>query len=258
MLPRLLISLGVLLWAGTTVAANPPLVNKEWASIVPDKQQVKALQQQWQQVQKSAQSQAMRQQAKALAEYTQTEAYQKKMDDLIGQVFPKQAEARAARRATSERLYLFISSSMPLEVLRRYAQQAEGLPGAMLVLRGFVNGASRIRPTVDFMANVLTRDPGCRGARCRRYRTQVIVDPNLFRRYHIERVPAVVTVAGLQTDGSCSEGNAEVVKVADQHVSFGDAPLLTHLAALVEQGDAVAMNYQHQIDPEGVQEDGRY
>ncbi len=255
MLPRLLMALSILLIGQASAGGQDALVRKEWSSIAPDQAQIEALRKRFA---RNTKGPAMREKAQALVDYTHTDAYQKKMDALIGQVFPKQAQARAARRATRERLYLFISSSMPMDVLRRYAKQAEGLPGAMMVLRGFVGGAGRIKPTVDFMSKVLLRDPGCHGARCRRIRTEVIVDPNLFRRYHIERVPAVVTVAGLQTDGSCSEGNSKVVKIAGKHVSFGDAPLLTHLSALAESGDAVAMTYVQQLDPEGTKDNGRY
>lgn len=229
-----------------------PATPKAWAKVVPDKAQKTAIQKLWDQRQNDPQSQALREQARALVDYTQTEQYQQKMDALIGQVFPDQAKARASRRATSERLYLFVSSSIPMDVLRRYAHQVEGVPGAMMVLRGFINGATKIKPTVDFVGKLLKRDPDCQGARCKRIRAPVIVDPNLFRRYGIKRVPAVVTVSGLQTDGSCSEGNTEVVKIRGHHVSYGDVPLLTHLASLAEQGDAIAASYVELIDPDGV------
>lgn len=231
---------------GIAFAAELPSIDLKGAPLQPDAAWVKKIEtdQAWR---KNPFAQQMERQAQKVYDYTQTPAYQKKMDALIGEVFPEQARARAAARESGERLYLFVSSSVPERVLRRYAMQLDGLPGAMMVLRGFIGGATHIKPTIEFIARVLQRDPDCLGARCRRYRTQVIVDPMLFRRYEVARVPAIVTAGGLVTDGSCSEGNAGVVKVASHEASMGDAPVITHLAALRDGGDVVAERYLQYI-----------
>lgn len=193
---------------------------------------------------------SMRQKAQDMVDYTRSEAYQQRMDALIGQVFPKQASARRKARHADDgyRLYLFISSSIPVAVLRRYARQLEGIPGAVMVMRGFVQGATRMGPTARFVRRVLTRDAECKEPTCPRWHTPLVVDPVLFQRYRIYRVPAVVTVGGLQKTGDCSEGNEDVVRVAVQHRSLGDAPVRAHLEQLAEQGDRVAEIYLQRFD----------
>lgn len=102
---------------------------------------------------------------------------------------------------TDDRIYLFVSSSVPLPTLRNYAMDMARLKDSRLVLvmRGFVGGANRIGPTATFIAEVLKVDPNCElGAdrECAMREIPFIVDPRLFREAGIEKVPAIGFIPG--------------------------------------------------------------
>jgi len=129
-----------------------------------------------------------------------------------------------------ERLYIFISSAMPLSTLRNYADSMARLgdPNITLVMRGFVGGMTQIRPTIRFIASVLQRDPVCdpEEGECAMLPVGLAVDPLLFRRYGIDRVPAVVYVRGVKAeDAGLSEGDTKNTGIAESHTIFGDAGL---------------------------------
>lgn len=102
---------------------------------------------------------------------------------------------------TNDRIYLFVSSSVPLATLRNYAVDMARLNDSrfVLVMRGFVGGANRIGPTASFIADVLKADPNCElGANreCDMRDIPFIVDPTLFREAGIEKVPAIGFISG--------------------------------------------------------------
>jgi hypothetical protein len=50
---------------------------------------------------------------------------------------------------SDERIYLFISSSLPLQTVRNYAASVARLgdPNIIMVMRGFIEGMTKIQPT---------------------------------------------------------------------------------------------------------------
>lgn len=117
--------------------------------------------------------------------------------------------------AQDERVYLFWSSSMPEPTLRKYIQQLDKArdPRAIMPLRGFVNGAEKIEPTMRLMERILIRDPSCdidpkTGERCPTFIAEVQIDPALFTRYNVTEVPTIVFAKGVkQTYGIEGEGS---------------------------------------------------
>jgi len=96
-------------------------------------------------------------------------------------------------------IYLFVSSSVPLTTLRNYVADMARLndPRFVMVLRGFVGGAKRIGPTASFIADVLKADPNCElgpSGECVLREIPFIVDPSLFRKAGIEKVPAIAFI----------------------------------------------------------------
>ena len=83
-----------------------------------------------------------------------------------------------------------------------------GDPNVVMVLRGFVGGMKRIKPTMEFIGNVLKKDPACdvTAEKCDGYNVSIQVDPLLFRRFRVEQVPTVVYVLGQPVDGESPEG----------------------------------------------------
>lgn len=127
------------------------------------------------------------------------------------------------------RIYLFISSSMPVELLRTYAEQAERY-GVSMIMRGFVGGIRKVRPTVTFISSIIGRDAGCNVLErqgCPVFNVNVLVDPLLFRRYDIKRVPAIVYVRGLGLrDPELSEGmEANITATEGYSVVYGDVSI---------------------------------
>ncbi len=83
-------------------------------------------------------------------------------------------------------IYLFISSSVPLEVWWNYAHQAlNGNHRVVFVLRGCIGGCRYIKPTLEFIQKFLTED----GQRERWLPIEVQIDPLKFRKYGVKKVP---------------------------------------------------------------------
>lgn len=142
----------------------------------------------------------------------------------------EKAREDASRPPVEGRIYLFVSSSMPMNTLRNYVADVARLndPRFALVLRGFVGGAKRIAPTAAFIAEALKEDPHCEMARhqeCALREVAFIVDPTLFRRSGIEKVPAIAFIPE-------GKGGGETL------VLYGDASLGYGLELLArETGD---------------------
>ncbi|MFZ4857581.1 MAG: type-F conjugative transfer system pilin assembly protein TrbC [Desulfuromonadaceae bacterium] len=130
-----------------------------------------------------------------------------------------------------ERIYVFVSASMPLQTIRNYAASIAkyGDSRIMMVLRGFVGGVGKIQPTIDLVGRVMQRDLSCNpvtDGECEILAVPFGVDPLLFRRYDIDRVPAVVYARGIKTeDTGLSEGDDKNAVIGEYWKAFGDASL---------------------------------
>ncbi|OPY66949.1 MAG: Type-F conjugative transfer system pilin assembly protein [Syntrophorhabdus sp. PtaU1.Bin050] len=181
--------------------------------------------------------------AEDVARYAQSGEFQERIEGqkngLYGQIFGSQANMHEATAkeppgkrpglSSQERIYLFISTSVSTPTLRHYMKAVSDLgePNIRIVMRGFVGGAKFLKPTMAFLKEILFTDPECNPSRerCKTYSSQVIVDPLLFRKYRIERVPAFVYVPSLSiSDSQMSEGLGSA-KVPDHYVVYGDVSL---------------------------------
>lgn len=123
-------------------------------------------------------------------------------------------DAYGAKKATAkwkpakEKFYLVISSSVPEDTLRTYMAQIERLKDEGVeivpVLRGFVGGMKKIRPTLEFYLRIALRDPAAGLSPENLRPVPIHVDPLATR--GIFAVPALKTA-----DGGCTV--------------YGDAPL---------------------------------
>ncbi len=171
----------------------------------------------------------------------QSEEFQKKValerERIQKEVFGREPYYKDSKKGSStgglganERIYVFLSSSIPTETLRRYTSAAGALGdrNVRFVMRGFIGGAKYVKPTLRFVKDLLLEDPGCDPVKstCRTYDTTVIIDPMLFERYHITRVPAFVyaTVSNLQ-DPEKSEGLESNISIRAFHTVYGDVSL---------------------------------
>ncbi len=140
------------------------------------------------------------------------------------------------RLLNSEKVFLFISSSMPEQTLRAYAQDLDRLgdPNFVLVLRGFVDNMQKARPTLDFLEKLLVRESGCRLGKdkaCDLFKVSIVIDPLVFQKFNIQEVPALAFVRNInlvdpkQSLGLAGNLSGEVEAV----VVCGDAALASGL-----------------------------
>lgn len=116
---------------------------------------------------------------------------------------------------------IFVSSSMPIAVLRSYAGQLERVHG-VLAFRGMPGGLRKAGPMAELTARILRRNPGCEGPGCAMRDVQVIVDPLVFRQHAIARVPALAMIPGDPAQAYC-ERDDDSPRAA--HLVYGDSAL---------------------------------
>ncbi|MEJ2756303.1 MAG: type-F conjugative transfer system pilin assembly protein TrbC [Gammaproteobacteria bacterium] len=164
-----------------------------------------------------------------------------------GQTAATDKASDADTLSSNARLYVFISSSVPEATLRRYVRDVAKLKQGVLVLRGFIGGAHTVKPTVQFIANLLKKDPACQGLSCPLHAVEVQIDPLRFTRYAIERVPALVyepneSFLGYCDPTSLSQATASLVVYGDARLQYAleryyeaqPAPGLSSLIARLE------------------------
>jgi type-F conjugative transfer system pilin assembly protein TrbC len=149
--------------------------------------------------------------------------------------------------SSSERLYIFISSSIPVETLRNYVRALDKIKdnNIVMVMRGFVGGMKYIRPTIEFSKSILKKDPNCEpGAEnCELYGANIEIDPLLFRKYAITRVPAFVYVPHMTVrDAGLSEGKQGNAEFSQYHVVYGDASLASIIEHLQKDAKSTSLD----------------
>ncbi len=174
---------------------------------------------------------------------SQVERFKRDLSILLGKEIPPQGTQEQyysgykpvkGMLSDDERIYIFISSSMPELTIRNYIKSASVIGNNIyLVLRGGIGGIKKLMPTVLWANELLKKNPYCEN-QCDMYGVKILIDPFLFRKYLIERVPAVVYVKGLQNPEGLSEGLSSV-KVAQYWISFGDVSLDEHLKLIEEK-----------------------
>lgn len=112
------------------------------------------------------------------------------------------------RLAADERVYLFVSSSMPETTIRTYVKDIARLndPNIVVVMRGFIGGMDKFQPTMDFITTMLKENRTCNGPDCAMRGVAFEIDPNLYRRFKPAQVPALVYARGVTVLGEGSEG----------------------------------------------------
>lgn len=136
---------------------------------------------------------------------------------------------------SGHRLYLFVSSSMPKDKMRTYARQLQKYPNSKMIMRGFIGGSKKMQPTMAYIKSVITKDVACSGIQCKTVKTKFDIDPVLFQRYNISKVPALIYVDELSGASYCSEGNSDIVNAVGVHKFVGLAPLKYMIQVLAEK-----------------------
>lgn len=138
--------------------------------------------------------------------------------------------------ADDERIYIFVSSSVPEAALRTYAESLDRLrdPNIVMLLRGCIGGCKHIMPTVAFLREIVAPSED------RQLLAEFHIDPFLFRLYGIEQVPAVVfahNVSKVLPD--LSDGNIEnLEKLPEGYALYGDVSLDYALEKINEKAES--------------------
>lgn len=139
-----------------------------------------------------------------------------------------------SQAVSGHRLYLFVSSSIPKAKMRAYARQLQKYKNAQMIMRGFMGGGKKMQPTMSYIKSIITKADHCNGVHCPTYKIQFNIDPVLFQRYNITKVPTLVYVDNLSGAGYCSEGNGDIVSAKGVHRFVGLAPLKYMISELAQ------------------------
>lgn len=136
--------------------------------------------------------------------------------DILSESMPQGDQNHpAVTEAHEGQVYLFISSSVPLTTIRNYAAMIDHARTGqvIMVLRGFVGGMKKIRPTMEFIGNILKKDPACDfpKEKCDSYQVNIQVDPQLFQRFGIEDVPDLAYLPISESDSEEKQAEAIII-----------------------------------------------
>ena len=156
---------------------------------------------------------------------------------------PNQVQTSATQRkgtlSGQESVYIFISSAMPEAVVNRYLIDIgrTGEQRIVPVLFGLPQGLAGKRLNADYFSQVMRVDPGCRDtpeSSCQRLAVPLKVNPELFTRYNISEVPALVYDNG--QDSWSIHGEAELVYLLKKVGKAANSPALAGISARLRGG----------------------
>lgn len=136
---------------------------------------------------------------------SQQVAYQTKVLQMLDQSIEPSNDSGQSSNNINARPVLFISESIPLPTLRRYARDLSKINGVM-VLRGAIDGLKHLEPTMKLSADILKRDLSCE-QNCPMQNTTILIDPILFRQNDIEAVPALIVTDEIDFMNHCEDAN---------------------------------------------------
>ena len=148
-------------------------------------------------------------------------------------------EEQAGPLAATEHLYLFLSSSMNEDALRRLLAGIDSLGDEQIVpvFAGLPNGLSDWPDNTRFFKQVLQEEPTCRDTAtntCERLQIPLRINPALFRQYEITGVPTLVYDNGSRT--WTVQGEAQLVVLLERMNKAADSPALAGLIASLRGG----------------------
>jgi len=120
-----------------------------------------------------------------------TAPWQKKVNEV-------EQETEQSLLAKGEKVYLFFSSSVPIETMQAYIAAIAGTGDSNIIplMRGWARGLSATEANTKYFSRLLQKDSACRSTSepCQYYRVKIQLQPSVFTQYGITRVPAVVYV----------------------------------------------------------------
>ena len=148
-------------------------------------------------------------------------------------------EEQAGPLAASEHLYLFLSSSMNEDALRRLLAGIDSLGDEQIVpvFAGLPHGIDNWPGNTRFFQQVLQKEPTCRDTAantCERVQVPLRINPVLFRQYGVTEVPTLVYDNGSRTWSV--QGEAQLAVLLERIHKAADSPALAGLIASLRGG----------------------
>ena len=148
-------------------------------------------------------------------------------------------QQQTSQLATSEHLYLFLSSSMPEDALRRLLAGIAVLGGEQIVpvFAGLPHGLSDWPGNTRFFQRVLQKEPTCRDTAantCERVQVPLRINPVLFRQYGVTEVPTLVYDNGSRTWSV--QGEAQLAVLLERIHKAAHSPALAGLITSLRGG----------------------
>ena len=91
--------------------------------------------------------------------------------------------------ANNEKIFIVISSSIPEHILKNYFEMLQKVnTDVTFVLRGTIGGIKEIKPTLEWIQEILTKSDNSR------YEYNIMIEPRVVSKYKVEQTPAVLYV----------------------------------------------------------------
>ena len=135
-----------------------------------------------------------------------------------------------APRESIPTLLVFVSMSMPTEMLEQYARQANDA-GGVLVLRGLIGNS--MRQTVAALQSLMENT----GA-------HTLIDPTLYQRFKVSRVPTIIVTEGVIAPCSPEESDCSKELPAYDQIA-GNVSIDYALSSFSSSGSAVEKAAEH-------------
>ena len=148
-------------------------------------------------------------------------------------------QQQTSQLATSEHLYLFLSSSMTEDALRRLLAGIARLGDQQVVpvFAGLPHGLGDWPGNTRFFQQVLQAEPTCRDTAantCERLQVGLRINPALFRQYTVTAVPALVYDNGSRAWSV--QGEAELAVLLERINTAANSPALGSLITSLRGG----------------------
>ena len=146
---------------------------------------------------------------------------------------------KTSQLATSEHLYLFLSSSMNEDALRRLLAGINRLGDEQIVpvFAGLPHGLDDWPGNTRFFQRVLQAEPTCRDTAantCERLQVRLRINPALFRQYGVTEVPTLVYDNGNRV--WAIQGEAQLAVLLERINRAANSPALAVLIASLRGG----------------------
>lgn len=157
-------------------------------------------------------------------------------EELVPRAKKVKKEQEKGILADSEKVYLFLSSSIPEASFQAYMTYLDGVPEIVPVMRGMVGGMDKQnkKERIKWFSRVLTKDTTCQDkpeARCDRLKIPITIKPKLFYQYEITEVPTLVYIRGDEIFQI--QGDVGLNPLLERVNQEAKSPGLTNLIAMI-------------------------